>query len=40
MKTHFFRPREVPELQIWAEVIVFTALAIVLPVIFKAEDPF
>ena len=40
MKTHFFRPREVPELQIWAEVIVFTALAIVLPVIFNAEDPF
>ncbi|ASM50861.1 hypothetical protein PESP_a2978 [Pseudoalteromonas espejiana DSM 9414] len=40
MKTHFFRPREVPELQIWAEVIVFTALALVLPVLFNAEDPF
>ena len=40
MKTHFLRPREVPELQIWAEVIIFTALALGLPVLFNAEDPF
>ncbi|TMP11079.1 protein PelD [Pseudoalteromonas sp. S3178] len=40
MKTHFLRPREVPELQIWAEVIIFTALALGLPILFNAEDPF
>ncbi|WP_024610611.1 PelD GGDEF domain-containing protein [Pseudoalteromonas sp. TB64] len=40
MKTHFLRPREVPELQIWAEVFIFTALALGLPVLFNAEDPF
>ncbi|MGJ8675686.1 MAG: PelD GGDEF domain-containing protein, partial [Pseudoalteromonas sp.] len=40
MKTHFFRPREVPELQTWAEVIIFTTLALGLPVLFNAEDPF
>lgn len=40
MKTHFFRPREVPELQIWAEVFIFTALALVLPVLFNTADPF
>ncbi|KKM80530.1 hypothetical protein LCGC14_1338890, partial [marine sediment metagenome] len=40
MKTHFLRPRDVPELQIWAEVFIFTALALGLPVLFNAEDPF
>jgi len=40
VKTHFLRPREVPELQIWAEVIIFTALALGLPILFNAEDPF
>lgn len=40
MKAHFLRPVEVPELQIWAEVIIFTALALGLPVLFNAEDPF
>ena len=40
MKTHFLRPRDVPELQIWAEVVIFTALALGLPVLFNAEDPF
>lgn len=40
MKTHFFRPREVPELQIWAEVFIFTALALGLPVLFNTADPF
>lgn len=40
MKTHFLRPRDVPELQIWAEVCFFTALALGLPVLFNAEDPY
>ena len=40
MKTHFLRPRDVPELQIWAEVCIFTALSLGLPIVFSSEDPF